>query len=447
MVAIITDDFKREFVQNILTDVEDSSSSYYIGIGRSQDWNATDTAPTPVNTLREERNFRLNLQSLKKIEDVSYVVPRYNWSSGSIYTAFSNDQVGYNSNPHYVITDNNSVYICLQQGKSITGNAQASTVKPTSSAETPFKLADGYIWKFLYTLSAADTNRYLSANYIPVKYIVSTDGSSSANDVEQESIQDAAIQKQIGSINIVSGGSGYTSAPTVTIIGNGDSAEAIATISAGAVSKIEIRDSDTTIFNGSGYDYANVVISGGGGTGASARANISMPEGFGADARNDLKSTAIMFNTKPAADENDDFIIDQDFRQVGLIKNPLVPLTDSDYTLGTASALDKMTLSIISNSFTSDKTILGGTSGATAYVDRFDSDTIYYHQTETTGFIPFEAGETVSETDGAGSGTINDPLILGDINKFKGEVLYIDNRAAIERSSGQTEDLKIIIQL
>ena len=106
-----------------------------------------------------------------------------------------------------------------------------------------------------------------------------------------------------------------------------------------------------------------------------------------------------------------------------------------------------MTLSSVSTAFSPDKTILGGTSGAQAYVDRFDSDKVYYHQTEETGFIPFQAAESVTETDGAGSGVIGTPLTLGDINKFKGEVFYIDNRAAIERSSAQTEDLKIIIQL
>ena len=442
MVAIITDYFKREFVQSILDDAADSASNYYIGIGRSQDWNETDTPTTPTNTLNQDRDFRLNLQSVKKVEDISFVAPRVNWVSGSIYTGYDNNQVGYNVNPHYVITDNNSVYVCLQQGKSSVGSAQPSTTKPTGSLTTPFKTADGYIWKFLYTLSAADANKFLSA-----KYIVSTDGSSSANEIEQEAIQDAAVQGQIGSISVTAGGTGYTSTPTVTIIGDGDSAEGIATISSGAVVKIDLRDSASTIFTGSGYNYANVVIAGGGGTGASARVNIAPSLGFGADSRLDLKSTAIMFNTKPDADENDDFIIGQDFRQVGLIKNPLVPVTDSDYTTSTGSALNKMTLSLVSSSFTADKTLLGGTSGAVAYVDRFDSDTIYYHQTETTGFTAFQSGEAVTETDGSGSGTINQPLLVGDINKFKGEVYYIDNRASIERSAGQTEDLKIIIQL
>ena len=447
MTAIITDYFKQDIVEKLLNDAADSSTNYYIGIGRSQDWNETDTPTTPENTLKDERDFRLNLQSVKKVEDVSYIAPRYNWTSGSLYTGYNNAQSGYNTNPHYVITDNNSVYICLQQGKSATGSSQASTVKPTGSATTSFKTSDGYIWKFLYTLGAADANKYLSANYLPVKFQGPTTGGDAANDIEQEGIQNAAVLGQVGSISVTSGGTGYTSAPTVTIIGDGTSAEATAFISSGAVVKVDMRDSASTILHGSGYNYAQVSFSGGGGTGAAARVNLAPGLGFGADPRIDLKSTGIMFNTKPNADENDDFIIGQDFRQVGIIKNPIKGSNDSDYTSSTGSALNKMTLSLVSSNFTADKTISGSTSGAKAYVDRFDSDTIYYHQTLETGFIAFDSAETVSEDDGSGSGTIATPLLVGDINKFKGEVFYIDNRAAIERSAGQTEDLKVIIQL
>ena len=447
MAAIITDYFKKELVQNIFEDVADSAQNYYIAIGRSQDWDSSDTPTVPINSLREELQFRLNMQSVKRTSDVSFVVPRKNWSSGAVYSGYNDNQVGQPTNSHYVITDNNSVYICLEQGRSATGAAVASTVKPTSSLTTPVKTADGYVWKFLYTLAAVDANKYLSANYMPVRLQDATDSSSSSTSIEQYAVQQAAVDGQIAGITLTSGGTGYTSAPTVTIVGNGDSAEAIATVLSGSVVKVEMKDSASTIFNGSGYDYANIVFSGGGGVGASARANLSYLGGFGSDPRIDLKSTALMFNAKPSGAENEDFITGQDFRQVALMRGIKDAATDSDYSSETGSALDYMTLSSVATAFSPDKTLLGGTSGAQAYVDRFDSDKVYYHQTEETGFIPFQASETVTETDGAGSGVIGTPLTLGDINKFKGEVFYIDNRAAIERSDAQTEDLKIIIQL
>lgn len=449
-MAIITDDFKRRFVQTILDDVADAAQTYYIGIGRSEEWDSSDTAPTAVNSAKEQRDFRLSMQSIKKAEDVSFVIPRYNWISGTIYSAYDNGVAGYPTNAYYVKTEENAVYICLEQGRNATGGAVTSTVKPTGVLTTPFRTADGYVWKFLYTVGAALANSYLSANYMPVRLVDSAGAEDPAVDQEQYGIQNAAIAGSISSVTVTSGGTGYTSAPAVTITGDGDSADAFATISGGAVVKIEMKDSAAgSLYRpGQDYNYAEVSFTGGGGTGATARVNISPKEGFGSNPLVDLKATALMFNTKPAGAENDDFIIGQDFRQVGIIRNPL-DSADVAISTGTASALTYITLSSVSVDFTADKTILGGTSGAKAYVDNFDTDTdtLYYHQTTETGFTPFIVGETITETNGSGSGVIGTTANLGDINKFKGEIFYIDNRAAIERSAAQTEDLKVIIQL
>lgn len=449
-MAIITDDFKRRFVQTILDDVATDSSTYYIGIGKSEEWDSSDTTSTAVNTVVEQRNFRLSMQSIKKAEDVSFVIPRYNWVSGTIYSAYDNGVAGYPTNAYYVKTEENAVYICLEQGRNASGASVTSTVKPTGVLTTPFKTADGYVWKFLYSILASKSNTFLSANYMPVEFIDSAGGEDPVLLVQNFDIQNAAIPGTISSVTVTNGGTGYTSAPAVTITGNGDSADAIATISSGAVVKIEMKDSAAgSLYRpGQGYDYADVSFSGGGGSGAEARINISPKEGFGANPIVDLKATALMFNTKPAGAENDDFIIGQDFRQVGIIRNPL-DSADVAVTAATASALNYITLSSVSVDFTADRTILGAISGAKAYVDSFDTatDTLYYHQTTETGFTPFQVSETITETNGSGSGVIGTTANIGDINKFKGEIFYIDNRAAIERSAAQTEDLKVIIQL
>lgn len=455
MAAIITDLLKKTLMQHIVDDVADSAGRYYIGIGRSQDWDSSDTAPTPINSQREARNLRLNLQSIKSAESVSFVAPRYNWASGTIYSGWDDDVAGYPTNAYYVITDNNSVYICLKQGKDNTGATVTSTVQPTGSSTTSFKTADGYVWKFLYTLSAADASKYLSANYIPVKLQGLTDSNSPANDIEQLAIQNAAIPGQIGNIKITSGGTGYSSAPTVSIVGDGDSAQAFAVVSGGAVIDIRLDSNGSgTIYHGSGYTRANVVLTGGGySTVATARATLSPKLGFGGDPRDDLKSTAIMFNTKPAGGESGKFLTDNDFRQIALFKNPQKSTIDSDYTQATGLSLRSLKLTLpVSAAFSADNTIQGASSGAKAIVDSFDSDTIYYHQTETTGFASFTSSESISETDGAGSGTLDSSGTWGNgdvnlINYTKGDLLYIENRAAITRSAEQTEDIKVIIRL
>jgi hypothetical protein len=72
----------------------------------------------------------------------------------------------------------------------------------------------------------------------------------------------------IESIDVLTGGSGYTTTPQVIIDGDGTGASARALIVNGSVRRIEVID------QGTGYTSANITILGGGGSGASARINL-----------------------------------------------------------------------------------------------------------------------------------------------------------------------------
>lgn len=72
----------------------------------------------------------------------------------------------------------------------------------------------------------------------------------------------------IASINITAPGDGYTSAPTVTITGDGHGAEAVAVVSGGAVTDVVVTKP------GWGYTEATVAFAGGEGADAAATANI-----------------------------------------------------------------------------------------------------------------------------------------------------------------------------
>jgi hypothetical protein len=129
---------------------------------------------------------------------------------------------------------------------------------------------------------------------------------------------------------VINGGSGYSSAPSVTVIGDGDSCVATAIISGGAVVDIKLdSDGSGVVKHGSGYTAATISFNTGT---ATARASLAPTGGFGANPINDLRAKAIMFNTKPSGNESNTFITDNDFRQVALIKNPKVPVTDSDFS-------------------------------------------------------------------------------------------------------------------
>ena len=106
-----------------------------------------------------------------------------------------------------------------------------------------------------------------------------------------------------------------------------------------------------------------------------------------------------------------------------------------------------MTLATQTVAFTTDEVIVGATSGAKAYVDQTNGNTILFHQNDSTGYVGFVANETLTEMSGPGQGTIGNPLIASEVDPFTGEILYIDNRSAVTRVANQTEDIKIVIQL
>ena len=75
---------------------------------------------------------------------------------------------------------------------------------------------------------------------------------------------------------------------------------------------------------GTGYNYASIVLSGGGSptTIATGKVIFGPKAGFGADPTDDLRARAIMFNAKPVGEEGGEFIVGNSFRQIGLIRNP-----------------------------------------------------------------------------------------------------------------------------
>lgn len=476
MVAIITQKTKGLFMRRLKNDadalstahdLDSSDNKYYIAIGKSEDWNDSDNVAnaSPLITGREERDFRLSMQSVKTAADVSFVVPKVPWSSGLVYEAFDDTIVSHGSsskNGSHVMIDNNQVYLCIRTPIATTGSEKPSSVAPSGTSTKPFVTGDGYAWKFLYTVGVSDNSAFTTANFIPVKKInkLDSDGSgtvtSNSTDVQLKGVQDAAMPKPIAGFELINGGAGYQTAPTVTIVGNGLYAEAETQVLNNAVKSITLKNDSAGgmgIKHGRNYDYAHVVFNTQGGNSitdvATARVKLGPIAGYGADPRIDLRSKAVMFNTKPAGTEtNNAFHVGTSFRQIALMKN----LKDSNglpFTSQSGNALRRLKLSSLTTAFTLGSLMTGGTSGAKGLVGHKDSDEVWYHQNETTKFTPFAGSETVTDAAG-GEGAVANILrnnVMGDVDPFSGEVLYIENRAKVVRSADQTEDIKVIIEV
>jgi len=336
------------------------------------------------------------------------------------------------------MTGLNHVYVCISEARSSVGEHIPSFIEPRFGIEEgvdlldTFTTADGYTWKFLFALSTTRINQFLSSNYIPVEHIETTP--SDAFQQQQLDVQNGSIGGQVISAIVESAGSGYTVAPSVTVVGNGTGATAVATINTGGLRKITMTN------YGQGYDYASFIIEGN----AKARAIVTSSEGLGANPINDLKTSSMLFTIKPNGTENGTFVVENSFRQIGLLENlTLVGSTDV-YNGVSAKVLNTLTLDV-DGGFSAGNKITGDVTGAVAFIDDVQDNIIHYHQNESTGFVKFINSETVSEIGGTGSGIISSTVSLHTVDRYSGEVLYIENRARIIRDQEQQEDIKIVI--
>jgi hypothetical protein len=401
------------------------------------------------------------MQSLKLIgqTDVTFATVRNQWQSGKVYDEYDDQDAGLEATDrkYSVITDNLNVYICLKSG-----GVSGSTQSPDEAGVQPagvinFTSIDGYIWKYLYTLSSEAASKFLTSAFVPVTFVPSNPGTTADTAlVNQFTVQDNAVDGAVYNIKVTNPGSGYTSAPLVTVVGDGDGLiTATAVLGTGASAGSIVNININSGHYGSGYTQANVILTGGGASNATARIVLGPRGGFGADARNELRAHYVAINAK--LDNAPEHIIDNTFRQIGIIKNPIASTSGSVATADTLSATHSLNVALGGDfPFTTTDTIIEGVgttaSGARGIVDHYDSvnGIIRYHQTTETGFVNFTINDDIVKViNGSPAGTgVDCTQVAGpDIKKYSGEVIFIENRGAVSRSDTQVETIKLVLEL
>jgi hypothetical protein len=191
---------------NSITENDPSSSVYYVVLGNTLPY---PDEPTPILPEDNEQYLKYELHRRfiggKKISssDVSHVAPRYNWTSGTVYSMYRDTDIDMYDRPFYVVTNEYNVYKCLYNNK-----GASSTIKPTGYSATAFTTSDGYTWKYMYTISLGEADKFMTSSFIPVKTLTSSDGSIESS--RQLAIQNASVNGAIEVIETVSQGSGYS---------------------------------------------------------------------------------------------------------------------------------------------------------------------------------------------------------------------------------------------
>ncbi len=213
----------------------------------------------------------------------------------------------------------------------------------------------------------------------------------------------------------------------------------VATVSSGAIVSVNYIGGTSPLSWIKGKGYVKVAT-------GSARVvpNIAPDGGFGFKPSNDLPSWYIGIAIQAIENifENGAYI---PYRQISIVRNP-------EYEVGTANpelslrALQALEFGVVSapSVVTTGSRVTQASTGAIGIIDFYDSTNKYlhYHQTEDTGFIPFDVSPVIIE---ASPYTPID-LILSEYKKNTGEVVFTENRKKISRIGGQTEEITIILQ-
>lgn len=494
MPAIITNKFRLHNAEQFSESFSESSPNvYYLGIGRPQSWGTltrgdsrtdyegTDSSPTtPADSVSTEFNSFDDLLAIKRVtgSDVSFVVPRRNWTTGTVYdiyrhdygdfvTGSSSSKVTSNSgattlfdSTFYVVNSNFNVYKCLDND----GNT-ASTVEPTHTSTPVQTLSDGYKWKYMYSLSASERTNFLSTDFMAVP-------TNSNAGTGQSSVISAAVDGAIDIIKIKSAGSGGTDGTHtgIAIRGDGSGGVCSVTVSGGQVTAVTVTTA------GTGYRFAtisNAQIVAAGATGLSgAELDVIIPPkgGHGANAKNELGAFFVMLNTNLEGSESansGDFTAVNDFREIVLLRDP--DTGGSAATATTLRATKAIKITSPSGNFTVDEEINQATTGAVGKVVEWDStnNILYYIQTRhadagidsdgnLTAFsgnnnITGQSSSVTGSVDTTVSSTVNNVSFTSgyansELDQNSGDVIYIENRAPITRALDQTENIKLIIE-
>ena len=516
MAAIITDQLRILNAKNFVAGIQSTSNSYYTFIGLpnptdyQSDWD-TDP-PAPKDNLSQADDYYDTMLALKKItpSDASQVVRKVTWQSGVTYDMWRNDIS--RSNPSqpsgafdiydanfYVMNSDYRVYICIYNNATPENNFRGgpSLDEPTFTDLEPRSAGssgDGYIWKYLYTISPSQAIKFDSTNYIPVPnnwYTNSNDAAVRLNAANSGQIKVVTIRNRgvaLGDANSV-----YTNVP---ILGDGSGAKATVVIDND--SKV---DSVTISSGGSNYTFGTLdLVAGGVPVGTTAPVfNVIIPPsgGHGADIYRELGAYNVLTYARFENDTgNPDFITGNQFGRVGMIENPLANGSSSLLTSDKAAATYAVRLTGAGYSeatFTADTYVtqtVGVGSTAVGRVVSYDQTTgvLKYWQDRTncgfnsdgtlnaspvygfrenrftatpdSGDLFVRGGSITLRIDNGfhGVSTVinNRTYYLGqtfvsgladpEVEKYSGNIIYVDNRPSVTRSASQKEDVKIILQ-
>ena len=421
--------------------------SYYCFLAKPTPWADDNDPTTPTTDLKSIKQIQKNIFVAKQIKtsDISPVIQRIDWQTGSIYDYFrddvdmlTKDENGFLNKLFYVKNRYDQVFKCLWNNNGAESTREPYFEPGTYSANKIFQGDDGYKWKFMYTIDTGLKLKFMDREWMPVQV-----GSNTPNPLVT-----SAGAGSIDVINVIDGGSGYDTVNAVvyvTITGDGTGATASANVES-LVDGGSIRDI-IVVNPGSNYTYANVAITSAIGGNANVTWATSPIGGHGFDPISELGCGHIMLTAGFDGDENGFVPTDIDYHQVGILVNP----TTKQFNPNPANGIIYSTTTNVvvapgsDAGYTPDEFIYQGTLENPSFyanVLSFDTDSNLIKLINTTG-----TPANNSPIFGQDSKTTRTLLSYSTPNfaVHSGYMIYVENRSGVQRSTDGIEQFRFVL--
>lgn len=487
-----------------------------------------DAPPTPLDNQVEKYGVYDEIIAAKRITEqfARAVITRFDWNTLAAearfdmfkpdYSSTTTGQVGKQSttgattlgaSKFYVINSNYEVFKCLYNGQfpgqvdpqpqyepkttpsggQGTYNSGTGIFTEEASAVVANAAGSGYVWKYMYTIPTDDVLRFLSTNFMPIN--LKTESTRVATEaLSVDGAVDIVLVEDVGSG--LPDGTHY--AP---ISGDGQSVtEGVVkvVVTSGAIESSEV------VVRGAGYTYGSVLLTDGATTGGvksglyaeqsltTARTGVTgvgavevvlAPQGgHGSDFELELNAKRVMTNIRLTyAEGSGDFPVDNDFRRIGIIKDPYNFATTNFAVLDTLNGLYAAKVTGATADFVPDEQITqtlasGGTAKGTVVSWTLDSGSatagvLKYlqapEQHTDSGIVrAFDDSAAIIGASSLAQGTVDTATtavtLLGvpftnglgtpEIQPNSGDLIYVENRRLITRAADQIEDIKLVIE-
>lgn len=499
MAGIITTGYKQKVIEAIRNDISNTvSSSYYVAFGRIDLW-PDDMNPPAPNTSVATQLYELQRDFIfgKKINlsDTSFMTRKIEWVANTIYDSYTQLDPQMSSKNFYVVNNNNRVYKCLENNY-----GAPSTVQPTSTNFLgDFATADGYVWKYMYNITARQNSKFTSSTLIPVEtnsnvsryaepgaihsilvknggsgyitangnveqiisstvlkisnnnslgtsgaytdsYLSTTSASVSTNPLDFIIVDYTvnAYGRYIttnGPAGLVAGDY-YSISPRVIIVGDGSGAYGYTTVNTATGSISRV----TVANRGSNYTFANTVVIANTnyGTGAEVYSIIPPPGGHGNNAIAELYADTLGISIETnVSDSLPDWV---SYRQTAIINNPIASSNNAIFRDNLFYQIYTLDIVNVSALFNVGELVEGRTSGATGIVANMTTTEL--NLINVLG--EFTQNETVASV-ATGLTCTASSINNVDLKRYTGNILYFKNFEPISRAGVTSEKVKIYI--